>query len=182
MSDLFVKLMEQIEMPLEMRRSSAFSSADISEVKVHSLSRLWEFHFTFAEILPIEVYKELDDRLRTTFAAANIKVTFDIKATVVDYSDHLLQAYYQEAFEHAPCDAASFKSSFAKLTVTYDQDRLLISTPDFVNNDHFKYNHIPNLQQQMHAFGFLDLQIEMVSDLEMTQVLQNHYENNRQLS
>ncbi|ELY5749434.1 PolC-type DNA polymerase III [Streptococcus iniae] len=180
MSDLFVKLMEQIEMPLEMRRSSAFSSADISEVKVHSLSRLWEFHFTFAEILPIEVYKELDDRLRTTFAAANIKVTFDIKATVVDYSDHLLQAYYQEAFEHAPCDAASFKSSFAKLTVTYDQDRLLISTPDFVNNDHFKYNHIPNLQQQMHAFGFLDLQIEMVSDLEMTQVLQNHYENNRQ--
>ena len=28
MSDLFVKLMEQIEMPLDMRRSSAFSSAD----------------------------------------------------------------------------------------------------------------------------------------------------------
>ncbi|MFX3770156.1 PolC-type DNA polymerase III N-terminal domain-containing protein, partial [Streptococcus suis] len=53
MSDLFVKLMEQIEMPLDMRRSSAFSSADIIEVKVHSVSRLWEFHFAFAEILPI---------------------------------------------------------------------------------------------------------------------------------
>ncbi|TYL24163.1 PolC-type DNA polymerase III N-terminal domain-containing protein, partial [Streptococcus pyogenes] len=62
MSDLFVKLMEQIEMPLDMRRSSAFSSADIIEVKVHSVSRLWEFHFAFAEILPIATYRELHDR------------------------------------------------------------------------------------------------------------------------
>ena len=50
MSELFKKLMEQIDMPLDMRQSSAFSSADIREVKVHSVSRLWEFHFSFAEI------------------------------------------------------------------------------------------------------------------------------------
>lgn len=92
MSDLFVKLMEQIEMPLEMRTSSAFSTADIIEVKVHSVSRLWEFHFQMAEILPIAIYKELDYRLKTTFEQADIKAVFDIKAESVDYSDDLLQA------------------------------------------------------------------------------------------
>ena len=84
MSDLFVKLMEQIEMPLDMRRSSAFSSADIIEVKVHSVSRLWEFHFAFAELLPIATYRELHDRLTRTFEAADIRVPFDIQASQVD--------------------------------------------------------------------------------------------------
>ena len=72
--------MEQIDMPLEMRQSSAFSSADIREVKVHSVSRLWEFHFSFAEILPIEIYRELAYRLVNTFKQADITATFDIKA------------------------------------------------------------------------------------------------------
>lgn len=180
MSDLFVKLMEQIEMPLDMRRSSAFSSADIIEVKVHSISRLWEFHFAFAEILPIATYRELHDRLIRTFEAADIKVTFDIQAAQVDYSDDVLQAYYQEAFEHAPCNGASFKSSFAKLKVTYENDKLIIAAPRFVNNDHFRKNHLPNLVKQFEAFGFGTLTIDMVSDQEMTEHLTKDFVSSRQ--
>lgn len=179
MSDLFVKLMEQIEMPLEMRTSSAFSTADIIEVKVHSVSRLWEFHFQMAEILPIAIYKELDYRLKTTFEQADIKAVFDIKAESVDYSDDLLQAYYQEAFEHAPCNGASFKSTFSKLKVRYEDGKLQIATPQFVNNDHFRKNHIPNLAQQMEAFGFSPIEIEMVPDEEMTQVLKENFTSSR---
>ena len=85
-------------MPLDMRQSSAFSSADIREVKVHSVSRLWEFHFSFAEILPIEIYRELSYRLVNTFKQADIRVTFDIQAETVDFSQPLLQTYYEEAF------------------------------------------------------------------------------------
>ncbi|MTB58848.1 PolC-type DNA polymerase III [Streptococcus uberis] len=179
MSDLFVKLMEQIEMPLEMRTSSAFSTADIIEVKVHSVSRLWEFHFQMAEILPIAIYKELDYRLKTTFEQADIKAVFDIKAESVDYSDDLLQAYYQEAFEHAPCNGASFKSTFSKLKVRYEDGKLQIATPQFVNNDHFRKNHIPNLVKQMEAFGFSPIEIEMVPDEEMTQVLKENFTSSR---
>ncbi|CAM4097744.1 PolC-type DNA polymerase III [Streptococcus penaeicida] len=181
MSDLFVKLMEQIEIPLEMRTSSAFSTADIIEVNVHSLSRLWEFHFSFAEILPIEIFRELHYRLTHTFKAADIKATFDIKVDKVDYSDQdLLQAYYQEAFEHAPCNAASFKSSFASLNVSYQDGLLIIDTPQFVNNDHFKKNHIPNLVAQFEAFGFGQMAIEMVSNQEMTEAMKHSFVSNRQ--
>ncbi|KGR72441.1 PolC-type DNA polymerase III [Streptococcus phocae subsp. salmonis] len=180
MSDLFVKLMEQIEMPLDMRRSSAFSSADIIEVKVHSVSRLWEFHFAFAEILPIEIYQELSDRLVRTFEAADIKVTFDITAAQIDFSDDVLQTYYQEAFEHPPCNGASFKSSFAKLKVTYQDDKLIIAAPKFVNNEHFRKNHLPNLAAQFTKFGFGKLDIEMISDQEMTEHLTQDFVSNRQ--
>lgn len=180
MSDLFVKLMEQIQMPLEMRNSSAFSSGDIIEVKVHSVSRLWEFHFSFAELLPIEIYQELAYRLKYTFEVAEIKIKFDIAVENPEFSDQLLQAYYKEAFEHEPCNGASFKSSFAKLNVAFQDGQVQILTPDFVNNDHFRQNHIPNLVKQFKDFGFGELEIIMVSDSEMTQTLQESFDNSRQ--
>lgn len=180
MSELFKKLMEQIDMPLDMRQSSAFSSADIREVKVHSVSRLWEFHFSFAEILPIEIYRELSYRLVNTFKQADIRATFDIQAETVDFSQPLLQAYYEEAFEHAPCDSASFKASFSKLKVSYDGTKLLIEAPAFVNNDHFRKNHLPNLARQFEAFGFGKLTIDMVSDEAMTQALREDFTSIRE--
>ena len=180
MSELFKKLMEQIDMPLDMRQSSAFSSADIREVKVHSVSRLWEFHFSFAEILPIDIYRELSYRLVNTFKQADIRATFDIQAETVDFSQPLLQAYYEEAFEHAPCDSASFKASFSKLKVSYDGTKLLIEAPAFVNNDHFRKNHLPNLARQFEAFGFGKLTIDMVSDEAMTQALREDFTSNRE--
>lgn len=180
MSELFKKLMEQIDMPLDMRQSSAFSSADIREVKVHSVSRLWEFHFSFAEILPIEIYRELSYRLVNTFKQADIRVTFDIQAETVDFSQPLLQAYYEEAFEHTPCDSAGFKASFSKLKVSYDGTKLLIEAPAFVNNDHFRENHLPNLVRQFEVFGFGELTIDIVSDEAMTQALREDFTSNRE--
>ena len=167
-------------MPLEMRQSSAFSSADIREVKVHSVSRLWEFYFSFAEILPIEIYRELAYRLVNTFKQADITATFDIQAEKIDFSQPLLQAYYEEAFEYAPCDSASFKASFSKLKVSYDGEKILIAAPAFVNNDHFRKNHLPNLARQFEAFGFGKVMVDMVSDEAMTQALREDFTNNRE--
>ena len=154
MSELFKKLMDQIEMPLEIKNSSVFSSADIIEVKVHSLSRLWEFHFSFPELLPIEVYRELQTRLVNSFEKADIKATFDIRAETIDFSDDLLQDYYQQAFCEPLCNSASFKSSFSQLKVHYNGSQMIISAPQFVNNNHFRQNHLPRLEQQ---FSCLDL-------------------------
>lgn len=56
MSTSFEILMNQLGMPLEMRESDAFKGAEIQEVIVHKLSRVWEFRFVFAEILPITIF------------------------------------------------------------------------------------------------------------------------------
>lgn len=180
MSDLFEKLMEQIEMPLEHRRSSAFSSADIIEVKVHSLSRRWDFHFSFEHILPIELYRELEMRLVSTFKNADIKASFDIKVTNPEFDQELLQAYYSEAFEHPLCASASFKATFSKLQVAYDGQKVIITGPKYTENEHFKKNHIPKLAQQFAMFGFGDLTFEVVSDQAMTEDLKSSFESNRE--
>ena len=48
MSNKFEILMNQLDMPLEMRNSEAFLNAEIEKVLVHKVSRVWEFHFSFA--------------------------------------------------------------------------------------------------------------------------------------
>ncbi|AXJ14001.1 PolC-type DNA polymerase III [Streptococcus pluranimalium] len=180
MSNLFEKLMEQIEMPLEHRRSRAFSSADIIEVKVHSLSRRWDFHFAFEHILPIELYRELEMRLVSTFKNADIKASFDIKVEDPEFDQELLQAYYCEAFEHTLCASAGFKATFSKLQVSYDGQKVIITGPAYADNEHFKKNHIPKLAQQMAMFGFGDLTFEVASDQAMTEDLKSSFESNRE--
>ncbi|MFC5630286.1 MULTISPECIES: PolC-type DNA polymerase III [Streptococcus] len=180
MSELFKKLMEQIEMPLEWRNSSVFSSGDILEVKVHTVSRHWEFHFSFGEILPIELYRELASRLVVTFERADIKATFDIHAENTSASDDLIQAYYREAFELPLCNSASFKASFMNLTVQFVDGKFIIEAPAFVNNDHFKKSHLPKLEEQFQRFGFDKAQFDIISHKEITQALQDEFVASRE--
>ena len=56
MSNSFEILMNQLGMPSEMRQAPALSKADIERVVVHKISKVWEFHFVFSNILPIEIF------------------------------------------------------------------------------------------------------------------------------
>lgn len=180
MSDLFKKLMEQIEMPLDLRESEAFSSAEIEEVKVNPKTRVWDFHFRFDTILPIALYRELRQRLVETFEQAEIKAEFAIKVNRIDFSDELLQSYYQEAFTLPLCEVASFKSSFSQLKVHFDGEKIIIAAPQFVNNEHFKKNHLPKLVQQFDQFGFGSVSFLMESDQEMTEQLKDDFVSTRE--
>ena len=73
MSNKFEILMNQLGMPLEMRESDAFKGAEIQEVIVHKLSRVWEFRFVFAEILPITIFQELKTAWLRSFQRQEIE-------------------------------------------------------------------------------------------------------------
>ena len=68
MENLFEKLMDQIKMPPNLRRSRQFEHADIENVEVHTASKLWHFQLIFDEILPIDTYKLLTELTETAFS------------------------------------------------------------------------------------------------------------------
>ena len=117
MSNTFEILMDQLDMPLEMRSSSAFLHAEIQEVVVHKVSRVWEFRFDFAEILPITLFKELRQRLKDEFSKTGNQATFTIQVANQDFSADLLRAYYREVFEEGPCASQGFKGLYQDLQV-----------------------------------------------------------------
>lgn len=145
MSNTFEILMDQLDMPLEMRSSSAFLHAEIQEVVVHKVSRVWEFRFAFAEVLPIALFKELRQRLKDEFSKTGNQATFTIQVANQDFSADLLQAYYREVFEEGPCASQGFKGLYQDLQVRAEGQELIISGPSSIDTEHFRKNHLPNL-------------------------------------
>ena len=82
MSSTFEILMNQIDMPLDMRQSSAFLHAEIEQVLVHTVSHVWEFQFVFGEILPIELFQKIKKRLNEEFSKTGTQAIFEIRLPI----------------------------------------------------------------------------------------------------
>ena len=93
------------------------------------VSRVWEFRFAFAEVLPIALFKELRQRLKDEFSKTGNQATFTIQVANPDFSADLLQAYYREVFEEGPCASQGFKGLYQDLQVRAEGQELIISGP-----------------------------------------------------
>ena len=179
MSNSFEILMNQLGMPAEMRQAPALSQADIERVVVHKISKVWEFHFVFSNILPIEIFLELKKGLNEEFSKTGNKAVFEIKALSQDFSNQLLQSYYREAFSEGPCASQGFKSLYQNLRVRAEGNQLFIEGSEAIDKEHFKKNHLPNLAKQLEKFGFpsFNCQVEKNDVLTQEQEEAFHTEN-----
>ncbi|MES9545965.1 PolC-type DNA polymerase III [Streptococcus intermedius] len=169
MSSTFEILMNQINMPLDMRQSSAFLHAEIEQVLVHKVSHIWEFHFSFEEILPIDIFQELKKCLKKEFSKTGNQAVFEIRTINKDFTDELLQAYYQEAFTEGPCTSQGFRSMYQGLKVHAEGNQLVIEGPSSIDTDHFQKIHLPNLAKQLVKFGFPQFQCQVKASDALTQ-------------
>ena len=169
MSSTFEILMNQINMPLDMRQSSAFLHAEIEQVLVHKVSHIWEFHFSFEEILPIDIFQELKKCLKEEFSKTGNQAVFEIRTINKDFTDELLQAYYQEAFTEGPCTSQGFRSMYQGLKVHAEENQLVIEGPSSIDTDHFRKIHLPNLAKQLVKFGFPQFQCQVKASDALTQ-------------
>ncbi|MGT2943056.1 PolC-type DNA polymerase III [Streptococcus constellatus subsp. viborgensis] len=169
MSSTFEILMNQINMPLDMRQSSAFLHAEIEQVLVHKVSHIWEFHFSFEEILPIDIFQELKKCLKEEFSKTGNQAVFEIRTINKDFTDELLQAYYQEAFTEGPCTSQGFQSIYHRLKVHAEENQLVIEGPSSIDTDHFRKIHLPNLAKQLVKFGFPQFQCQVKASDALTQ-------------
>lgn len=179
MSNSFEILMNQLGMPDEMRQAPALAQADIERVVVHKISKVWEFHFVFSNILPIEIFLELKKGLSEEFSKTGNKAVFEIKALSQEFSNQLLQSYYREAFSEGPCASQGFKSLYQNLRVRAEGNQLFIEGSEAIDKEHFKKNHLPNLAKQLEKFGFptFNCQVEKNDILTQEQEEAFHAEN-----
>ena len=179
MSSKFEILMNQIGVSDQLRQDPAFVNASIERVVVHKISKIWEFHFVFSNILPIEIFLELKKGLREEFSKTGNQAVFEIRALSQEFSNELLQAYYKEAFSEGPCASQGFKSLYQNLQVRAEGNQLFIEGSEVIDKEHFKKNHLPNLTKQLEKFGFpaFVCQIEKNDALTQEQEEAFHTEN-----
>ena len=102
------------------------------------ISKIWEFHFVFSNILPIEIFLELKKGLSEEFSKTGNRAVFEIKALSQEFSNELLQAYYREAFSEGPCASQGFKSLYQNLNVRAEGNQLIIEGSEAIDKEHFK--------------------------------------------
>ena len=179
MSSKFEILMNQLGISDQLRRDPALVDARIERVVVHKISKIWEFHFVFSNILPIEIFLELKKGLSEEFSKTGNRAVFEIKTLSQEFSNELLQAYYREAFSEGPCASQGFKSLYQNLNVRAEENQLIIEGSEAIDKEHFKKNHLPNLAKQLEKFGFpaFVCQIEKNDALTQEQEEAFHTEN-----
>ncbi len=179
MSSKFEILMNQLGISDQLRRDPALVDARIERVVVHKISKIWEFHFVFSNILPIEIFLELKKGLGEEFSKTGNRAVFEIKALSQEFSNELLQAYYREAFSEGPWASQGFKSLYQNLQVRAEGNQLIIEGSEAIDKEHFKKNHLPNLAKQLEKFGFpaFVCQIEKNDALTQEQEEAFHTEN-----
>ncbi|MDU7039372.1 MAG: PolC-type DNA polymerase III N-terminal domain-containing protein, partial [Lactococcus lactis] len=167
MENLFEKLMDQIKMPPNLRRSRQFEHADIENVEVHTASKLWHFQLIFDEILPIDTYKLLTELTETAFSTiARTEISVSSREIVIDEQN--LNDYYQYALTLPElCDSA-FSSIFKKYHLELQEEKIQLMVEDNPRMDFFVEKYFPILEEKFADFGFGKLKIIPVVDQQLT--------------
>lgn len=167
MENLFEKLMDQIKMTPNLRRSRQFEHADIENVEVHTASKLWHFQLIFDEILPIDTYKLLTELTETAFSTiARTEISVSSREIVID--EQKLNDYYQYALTLPElCDSA-FSSIFKKYHVELQEEKIQLMVEDNPRMDFFVEKYFPILEEKFADFGFGKLKIIPVVDQQLT--------------
>ncbi|MGO2260798.1 MAG: PolC-type DNA polymerase III N-terminal domain-containing protein, partial [Lactococcus lactis] len=168
MENLFEKLMEQIKMPPNLRRSSQFEHADIENVEVHTASKLWHFQLIFDEILPIDTYKLLTELTETAFSTiARTEISVSSRNQNIDEQN--LNDYYQYALTLPElCDSA-FSSIFKKYHLEKEEEKIHLMVEDNPQMDFFVEKYFPILEEKFKSFGFGEVRITPLVDQELTE-------------
>lgn len=181
MSTTFEILMNQLGIPAEIRNHEAFSQAEIEQVIVHKQSNIWEFRFTFENILPFNLFLALKKGLKEEFSKTGNQATFEIKTKNQDFSRELLQAYYREAFSDGPCSSQGFRTMYQDFQVRFENDQLIIEASEAADTEHFRKNHLPNLSKQLELFGFPKFTCHLEKNEDLTKEEQEAFHSENQM-
>lgn len=179
MTDTFQLLLNQIDLPLELKASSDFSTAKIEQVLVHKKSKVWDFTFRFEKPLPLAHYQLFKAKLQRAFEQTGNRARFRLYTNQETIDSALLEAYYPEAFQEELCQSAGFRSIFQPLPVEFRKGVLWIKGPASIDTLHFRKNHLPNLVEQFARFGFppILVEIEVCDEMTKNQVEEFHNQN-----
>ena len=82
-------------MPLKMRSSVPFLYAEIQEVVVPSVSRVWEFPLCFAEVLPIALFNNCASLGADEFSKTEPGDLYHPRGNQIFFSPRFIVAYYR---------------------------------------------------------------------------------------
>ena len=87
--EMLTKLLQQIDLQLQPEDTGYFENGSISRVEVHQVSKRWDFIINLTDILPFQLFIQLQQHLSSAFQGI-AQTTIAINATAPEVTNRKL--------------------------------------------------------------------------------------------
>lgn len=151
--ELFQKLLDQIDSEQELHDEPLMKEGRINKVIVKKQSRIWEFHFAFVELLPIELLQKFTLKLHQGFSGiASIELA--ITADKNHYTEQLLQDYWQHCIQQSNGNKSMINGSLSGVLPVIAEDKIIVSLEKEGLLSYLETQFFPEIAKSYEKFGF----------------------------
>lgn len=162
---LFRQLLEQIGLHHKEEYFPYFEKGKIQKVTVHRASKTWQFDFQFEDILPFEVYQNLEESLRISFASiATIKMT--VQTANPKLTTEKLEHYWSTAVKNSKVSSPICDQPFRDQFPFVNDRKIHFIVENDIVKEHLKNMYLPPVEEAYQQMGFPTFRIEPMVDQE----------------
>lgn len=146
-------LAEQIQLKSYFDEYPILESGEVNEVVVHRQSNKWDLQMTFDSILPYYLYQLIETAIVKQIPGIN-QVTLSVVAKNTDYTEKLVQDYWQRACQVSAIDSPVCNDLFNQSMPIIEKDKVLFYIEHDVTLGKFEQDFMPKLEAGYRQFGF----------------------------
>ncbi|WP_240315672.1 PolC-type DNA polymerase III [Sporosarcina sp. PTS2304] len=137
-----------------------FRNGELNRVTVQKKSRVWKFNITLDDVLPIEVYRIVQQRVHGSFAAiANVHLQIESRNKTTD--EQLLIAYWQDVVEELADISPPLRQCLVQQQPKLHGEKLLITCSNDLECQTLKNKYLGPLTTAYKQFGFPQLVMDI---------------------
>lgn len=150
---LFQTLLEQIKLSPNEDEKVYLEDGEIKSVKVHKNEKKWEFHFTFADILPFKLFKEFEEALSIAFSKI-AKIELEIEVTNPTINQQLISDYWLYVCRQSRVDSPICNELFKTGTPILNGNKVTFYIEHEVTLQKFNEEFFPPIVEEYKKLGF----------------------------
>ncbi|MGX6980078.1 PolC-type DNA polymerase III [Vagococcus elongatus] len=151
--ELFQKLLDQIDSEQELINEPLMKEGRIDKVVVKKQSRIWEFHFAFFELLPIDLLQKFTLKLRQGFSGI-ASIEMNITADKNNYTEQQLQEYWHYCIQQSNGNKSMINGSLTGVLPVIVDDKIIVSLEKEGLLSYLETQFFPEIAQCYEQFGF----------------------------
>ncbi|UQS82904.1 PolC-type DNA polymerase III [Bombilactobacillus folatiphilus] len=168
---MFQNLLNQIQLPDEMKQTPIFQSGQIKKVEVHTESQRWTFILDFAQILPASTWQIFQQHLQTAFAGVK-QVDFEVQVANPSVNSELLTAYWPLVVERQNFNLAMKRTLAQQSRLELQNQQLNLIINNDILRDYLSQQYLNDLTQTLQQMGFPSFKLQVAVDQSQTKMQQ----------
>ncbi|MGY3777416.1 PolC-type DNA polymerase III [Isobaculum melis] len=168
--ELFQKLLEQINLHHEVSYAPYFIDGAIEKVEVNKQQKSWHFTFQFFDILPFEVYQNLQQHLQIAFKEI-AAISYHVEVKEPSLTEEKIQNYWHEAIKVSGVSSPIVNKTFREQYPTLNDRKIQLLVENEVVKEHLLNQYLAPIEVAYTQFGFQKFQIMPVIDQAATEAV-----------